>query len=1217
MIKRIKNNDVRRSSIFDGYFRGMRKPLRGLLSVFMIFAMLVGGLPCDLFTLYANADAVATVYTVHVDENDPGLSLDPPVPTSAQVSQCYTDDISGNDRAPMIVYVKDGTYTARESDIVLPKIVLDNATVDLTQVNLSNYHPDDTDVIMWGNSKAILPGVEVSYSGTELADNTVYETADNSTALDIAGTIISDVQKDATEANKVTTYTANCAKGTFEEKNIVVNENVTLTLNEITDDSNPQNVRLLPALVRAKNLTVKGTIVMSEVDENCEGPNFIEIDDSGSFTVTGSITPADGSVIALGEKVTVSGINLYDDAESTTPLSLTGTDDQGRERFIYDATASKWVRDGGQQGPQLEDVTLDADYRPEGNYEVAALVVNAEATLSIGTIHNADPGEDQSEYEGGFVYADSVDIYGTISILAPENGCEEANILQVRENGFLKIETGGVLTAVNGALLQLEHNVTVTGLTLYDRGENDEPVAFVSSGSTTDGFERYEWDATESKWMRCQEGNNPPPPEDGFSIRIVKRESGSGTGSVTLTQGGLTITNGTALNDGSINYVFDSVDDVSGSDPIVITGTPTEGSVLTRVFVGQAEDAINDTAVQFSGKSYTLDAAAPGQEYYYEFNFDEDRTEFAILVPAELDSKNPDVCGKIDVTGNFVRREFVETGNYNKYVFLRNDYRNASVIVAPKEGSNCRIDKVYVKGVEDTSLSNTEKIEGKTYTISGEKPAVNEEILFSATFTIDEEQMLKDIEGHEYAYYPGDGTDSEKIAKVKKYLAQEIWYEYFGLDRKYIRWGIYEDMDALKANLSATPSDIKTETGLTNGLEGMQYIEFTMTARGVGHKIKVYLLNTPRDFMIEIGGNRVYRVLTAHENGEDMIFSFEVRTDQDGREEGVYIFGNGACAVGNLNPSNEEYVIGWHITQEHSQLMDDQVIGGIACRLILSKGKADSSTIKVQGSENAGGWAFADLEYFGATGTKDNPGEATVFMASTEVEISDVTFENSENATISNVAVDTSSISDKAASVAVKNGKFVVSFNTGYDDIPLVLTMSDGSKRYLVIKRVAVYIGEGSSNGDSVFDLFHSTSAVKYSGVIEPDSRKVIYGTYYYTTGHTEPTPDQRVDLFVTITTTEGVIKKVISKEETITYHDGARDQMDPNDPNFVKGYLGTGYTNSYYDDFIFWEGSEEDFAKILKVEAIAYDVGNKKSFGGVKAGSGTGAKWTRQNFGH
>ncbi|MBP5160112.1 MAG: hypothetical protein ILP10_07410, partial [Lachnospiraceae bacterium] len=86
--------------------------------------------------------------------------------------------------------------------------------------------------------------------------------------------------------------------------------------------------------------------------------------------------------------------------------------------------------------------------------------------------------------------------------------------------------------------------------------------------------------------------------------------------------------------------------------------------------------------------------------------------------------------------------------------------------------------------------------------------------------------------------------------------------------------------------------------------------------------------------------------------------------------------GNGTCQVGNLNPEDERYVIGWHVTQEHSNFhLYNWDISQINGRLVLYKEVEGSATVKVTGSESAGGWDFADLEWFGATEDKDAPGE--------------------------------------------------------------------------------------------------------------------------------------------------------------------------------------------------------------------------------------------------
>ncbi|MCR4618515.1 MAG: hypothetical protein K5669_10090, partial [Lachnospiraceae bacterium] len=1036
--------------------------------------------------------------------------------------------------------------------------------------------------------------------------------------------------------------------GQFEGSNIVIPSGKNVTLNTFAQDEGGQTV-YHSSVISCKTLSVAGTLSIPAATNEAPASG-LQIAQGGSLSVTGTLTPGDGAFIEVGANATVTGVTLYD-SNGTNTINCNGTDNTTQENYIYSVNSGKWIRDEGGQGGGAQNVTVaSGETRNSSDLgEIANLTVEAGGTLNINS----------------FVEADSVTINGTVSIQASANE-NEPNGIRIRDESennqlTLSIGEGGSITAAGGAVLDIAGGVAVSGLTLYD---TDGSTEFVCNGTNNTNREVFDYNSTDSKWIRGGGAGGQGGGAQDVTVASGETRNSSDLGEIA----NLTVDAGGTLN----------IDSFIEADNVTINGTVSiqasanenepngirirdEGDNNFTFSVGQdasitaAGGAVLDIAggVVVSGltlydtdgtNTFTCDGTNNANREVFDYNATgskwirggaggqggEDPVEtFTVKIPSTLVPNSGSGNGTITVTGNIESNS--DSENYKEYTFACDDYASVSIAIAPKDGSGYMISTVTVNDVADNTLTDAQKRSGKTYTISSQ-PAADTVYIYNVTFETDRAAMLDDIEGHEYAYYPGTGTDSEKIGRVKQYLAVEIWYEYFAGERPYSSRGIYADISALESNLSASaisPATANDPAGITNGLS---YITFTMTSGTESNEIKVYLLENEYQFLLEVGACRAYHVITgnaADENGiyADMVVSIEIQTI-NGEEEGVWIFGNGACAVGNLGTEDEDAVIGWHITQEHSRFCDYtcsggvfyQQIGQINGRLVLCKKRDDAATVKVTGSESAGGWDFADLEWFAATDDPNDPGEATVYIASDSISIENVNYDNTsgEDVGVSSVSLDTSKLPAGAASVTQNGNAFTVTFNTNYDEIPLVLTMSDGSTKYTTVKRVALYMNDTGFTGSKI-RVFHSSNAVDYT-VMETESGKAIYGTYYYPTGDTAPTDAQSdarpVDLFVTVNTSSGSEKYEISNSEAITYHDSAA-LPEYDNGTLVKGYLGEDLTNHYYDDFIIWQGTDEEFAQLTSIDVIAYEVGDSDSFGGVKAGSGSGVRWEYQNFGH
>ena len=355
---------------------------------------------------------------------------------------------------------------------------------------------------------------------------------------------------------------------------------------------------------------------------------------------------------------------------------------------------------------------------------------------------------------------------------------------------------------------------------------------------------------------------------------------------------------------------------------------------------------------------------------------------------------------------------------------------------------------------------------------------------------------------------------------------------------------------------------------------------------------KAYILDNKKQFIVKTGDKYNVVEITTYRNEQGQTFANDIQVKGSGE---VKVFGNGTCTVGSLEADSEN-TKGWHVTQEHSGLGDDTVIGGLGCRLIVCTDEFTGVSIK--GDRDAAAWNFVNVQIYD-TGTQSAPAIANVYYGSDTLKIDTIDFDNvSVDNSVTGITVDTTKLPAEAANITLNGSVYEISFNTGYDSIPLKVQYSDGTTRYVTINRVGLNIDAADVSG-SKFEAWHGTShTVKYN-TQNTASGKAIYATFYYQ-GDTAPT--KRVSLFTTVTTSSGVERKVIDTPIT-------------NNGTMVSGEtLGQANqgTDRYYDDFLIWSGTDAEYNALQKVEAIVYDAGSSDSFGGVKVGSGTGVVWTK-----
>ena len=454
------------------------------------------------------------------------------------------------------------------------------------------------------------------------------------------------------------------------------------------------------------------------------------------------------------------------------------------------------------------------------------------------------------------------------------------------------------------------------------------------------------------------------------------------------------------------------------------------------------------------------------------------------------------------------------------------------------------------------------------------------------------------IPKHEYAYYVNQSDVNAAKATFKKYLATEIWWEFFNPGRPFSgQYEISTTPDGVNGGIANLESKITLAEKSTtkDQVADLYYYSYEVAlsaATAEDDAVVVtgnaYILDNSKQFVVKTGDK--YNVVEISDNGAGEANDIRVKGSGD-----VIVFGNGTCTGGKLETGSTNSNA-WHVSQEHSGLANQ--VANIGCKLIVCSD--DFEGVSIKGEHDAAAWNFVNTGVYDTGASSESSATAEVYYGSEFVTIDALTFDNQDSSkAISGISVDTSKISANAVTINTSgNGKYSINFETGYDSIPLVINFNNGTQRYVTVNRVGLNIAENNVNNGN-FDAWHGTDhTVKYDTQNIADE-KAIYATFYYAGNVRPATP---VSLFVTITTNSGVERKVINTTITNT---GTR----------VNGSeLGTASqgTDKEYDDFLIWSGSNADYNSIKKVEAIVYSAGSGDSFGGVKVGSGTGVVWNR-----
>ncbi len=457
------------------------------------------------------------------------------------------------------------------------------------------------------------------------------------------------------------------------------------------------------------------------------------------------------------------------------------------------------------------------------------------------------------------------------------------------------------------------------------------------------------------------------------------------------------------------------------------------------------------------------------------------------------------------------------------------------------------------------------------------------------------------IPAHEYAYYV-DMADQDALYKVKGYLATEIWHEFFNPERPFA--GKYDgitNLEGLQAVLSLQPLSSEKDAAVK-----LYYYEYKLTLSETEVVSgKVYVLPTKDDFVVktmdEAGASyhvvtiTYYYVDSEDDPGRQNRFSNDVNVR--GNVKDWIVFGNGVCSIGTLDTGSETSVAA-HITQEHSGLGENEPFNNLDCRLIICNDEFDG--VKISADRDAAAWNFTNVGVYATSDESSTAPVAEVYYGSESISLKAIQYtDETENKTIREIVLDTTKLSSDAVSITNSGTEIKIDFHTGYDEIPLVVTYNDGTVGYMTIHRVGLSVGHEEVTQNK-YKVWHGTDHTVEYTVADFADGKAVYATFYYT-GDTEPA--ERVNLFTTVTTSEGVTRKIVSDSITQSGRIISGERL---------GYASQG-SDRYYDDFLIWSGTDSEFEALEKIETIVYTPGSEDSFGGVKIGSGAGVTWEKQ----
>ena len=1033
---------------------------------------------------------------------------------------------------------------------------------------------------------------------------------------------LSDMSEDdrkELDFNYTATITANTTENDLWQKKIVVPAGKTLTIGG--EDGAAGSL----------DYDVKGSIV---INNDC----WMQVIQGGSLNVSsgGSVTGVGNAEINISKGAEVSGITLNDGEQDVeTPF---GTD----ESFRYSSDSGKWIKVGGEPQPEPEwpgiEVRYDDTDFPSVTYSVdggtavsvtdhfiaASVYANASSiTFTVTSRDSLDYHADfsnQVREDGGFTGWTQPEITNNTFTISKGTAWSEKNCIELGLNTQPQPQGSGIevrYDETNFPVVKYSvdggEDVSVTGhfiassvyanassivFTVTSRDGFDYNVNFSNQVNAQGGY--IGWTQLEitnntfsiSKGDGWSEKNcvelklNTQPQPQGPEIDLRYPDGEDGFSSITY-----------QIDNGDVKFVVISgenpqhcipASELTGHNSITFNALPLDaGKTVSAQFADNTSDQDpqkwNWAPVTVNNGSFTLNISNWGNQKYGVDIFtggDEPQPQGETFT-IETDHN---YGGVLSVSPEAL--EHRTDGSREEYLYNISGYEDVVVTVLPDEGYV--INSVTVDG-NDVTLD-----ENNQFGIS-EAPVKGQTIRVNVQFAITDTGMVDDIIGHGYAYI------YESASLFKEYLVTEIWNNYCADGGPY---------SIAFANQEALASALELDgTRQYDDVVGLNFYDCTFTYGTANETFRVYVLEGVRDFIVKTLVNDQediweYRVVTAPStNPDEQAQDLVIRTNPFIGP--ALVFGNGASVIASIQ-SDSIAVASCHVTQERSGLD----IGPINTRFIIVQGFEGSTPIAFYGSQDCVAWDFGSLNTYPATTTRGEAIESYAYIDSASVTVRKSSyFGVDDETTLTGVALDESAGLKSGIVDIVKNldGTFTITFNSMYDELPLVISLSDGTTKYITLRRTALRVNKKSVNtGDNppTVELPHgaySTSVrvlpEEYRSSLGGGENVAIVASYY-----SQSSIGNNVRLFVTITMNDGSTQTKFIGSPIAT---GTVESKDPNNQ----------YTNNYAD-YVFWAGPEGDYSQIRSVEAIVYDDGSSEdSFGGVMIGSGRGVLWERPEY--
>ena len=223
------------------------------------------------------------------------------------------------------------------------------------------------------------------------------------------------------------------------------------------------------------------------------------------------------------------------------------------------------------------------------------------------------------------------------------------------------------------------------------------------------------------------------------------------------------------------------------------------------------------------------------------------------------------------------------------------------------------------------------------------------------------------------------------------------------------------------------------------------------------------------------------------------------------------------------------------------------------------------------------GWNGVDL----SVTTKAKPGKVTAYYGEDTIRFDSIVASNVRKISL----VTNSGVPSSAVSIN-NTDKTVKVLSNYYNEIPLEIELEDGTKGYITVDRIGVFVGSLNA-GNTIF--YHGASAnVGENMNVDTDKDRIVAVFY-----HENTKTYNDYDLIVNIVFKDGSTKTTIAKG---------------------VGDIANSHGNIIGSDYLLWSGDRKDEPVEVYVTAVSKNaLSNSNTFGGATFGSGAGVKWVNE----